>query len=143
MWNHLTWPKCFECFWLYCRKKFTKNHMNPLSGKACSSLMKIKINRSVSKTTAFVFQPWWKISVLMILLLLISPLISLTVFPYTVYKNIVNKKKSKEEMNCFSKVWIYGWVFILCLLFLPISLLITILFYFYVVIKLKKNISSQ
>jgi hypothetical protein len=139
LWNHLSCPKWFEHFCLYCRWKFTKNHMNPLSTRACSSLMQTKRSKiKVSTTPGIVFQSKWKMMWILIFLLLISPLVTVTLMPYIVYKNIL-LKKSKSCINSGMNYLLGTLIFILWFCGFPVLWPITIFFYFYVLWHMMKR----
>ena len=112
--NHLTWQRCMSNFWMFCRNKYTKNHLNPLNNEMCSSLQKVQKTSLVSKMPTIISsktQMFW----ILLLFFLLSPLFALWILPYVGYKNTINKTRrgfEKRKGFRFTR-WILG---IMCFL---------------------------
>ena len=125
LWNHLSWPKCLHWFWVYWRRNFNSNHMNPLNADSCPLLTKRRKSTQVSKMPALVTSTIWKIFWILSLLLLFSPIVTIIISPYllTCYCNLKNN-------SVYYAVFIAS--VILTLIWFPVFWTITILFYFYI-----------
>lgn len=88
--NHMNCIKCSLTFWMFCRKKYSKNHMNPLSKNACRFLARTK---AVSKMPAVRSRSCLAMTCLLILFQVMSPVIACTTVPYILYKNMANDER--------------------------------------------------
>jgi hypothetical protein len=137
MCNHLACEKWFYRFCIYWRGKYTKNHMNPLNANAWPSLLKQAKGKLTSRIPALVNNSWVKLLCILFLLLMISPLTTLMLFPYITYRNF-KASWFPEQRKC-RRIWksiIMGWILILVILWFPITWIITVLFHFYIFWKM-------
>jgi len=138
--NYLKWRKCSERFWIYCRQKYTSNHMNPLSPAVCQYLQKKKKTRLVSKMPALIEHSVPKILWIIGILLLASPIIALIVLPYTITKNMStsywNPVRSWSQKTL--KLLFLCAIFLLLQACFPAMLLLTLMLYIYIFWKMKK-----
>ena len=99
-WNHLACSRCMSSYWIYCRHKFSENHMNPLNSKACSLLSNPHEQKSILKTPLHSAK-FTKAFFLLLLYCILLPLICATILPYITAKNcwyeMRNKRKGKNR----------------------------------------------
>ncbi|CAI2377248.1 unnamed protein product [Moneuplotes crassus] len=133
--NHLTCQNCTECFCIYCRKKFTKNHLNPLNNKACQSLIASKISQGTlgNEHSKYPIMGKCTILTLFILLLILSPLIAATILPYTIWLNC------SRNRSWLTKLPMFIGILLTSLILLPISILFTILFCIHLLCHIKRR----
>ena len=132
LWNHLYCNKWQFCFWIYWRRKFSNNHMNPLYPDSWPSLVKHKKTRPVSKMPALVMSTFWKTLLIVIFLLLLSPLITIIIFPYLLTLWCTNRYTKNVTKLLIFLLNIVGTIW-----WFPILWMITIWFYFYIMWSMK------